>query len=174
MKTSTFRFCLAALASACSLVSFTGCQTPAQAIATANYLAGNAYATYELGRNPGAVDALEHLASVLPSIPLGKVSPTELGQLNAQLAASQSSTPKNSQLYNQIGSLISALSQANAAANGGNPTINTALLLAAVTDAANGIQHGVDFWKGQQSVENPPPAAPAPADSSPPSPPASA
>lgn len=152
---------LASITSALCLFALSllpGCGTPAQNLATGNYLAGNFYATYELGKNPASLPGLEHLVTALPLIPMGKVSAREMGQLNAELALAKAAAP-DSQTANQVGSLISAVSQASAAANGGNPTINTAVISAALTDAANGIRHGIDFWQGQQDVKNKPPGS---------------
>ena len=155
MKTRSFYSMLtAALLGLALAVGFTGCGTPAQNLATANYLAGNAYATYELGKTAANLKGLQDLAAALPGMAEGKVSPYQMGVINAELRAQQADVV-DGKLKDQIGSLISAVSQAAAASNGGNPTINTAVITAALTDAANGIQHGIDFWKGQMSIKNP-------------------
>jgi hypothetical protein len=135
--------------------TFTGCGSPAQNIATANYLAGNAFATFELGKNPAALKGLQDLQAALPSLTTGKVTPFQMGVLSAELqpiANAAAADAKNAAALNQIGSLISAAVQANAGATGGLPNANTALVGAALTDFALGIQHGIDFYNGQQSV----------------------
>lgn len=133
----------------------TACSTPTQQLASANFLAGNAFATYQLGRDPSTLKGLQDLAAALPNIPTGKVTAFEMGALNAELKplqAAANSDPKNAAAYNQIGSAISAAAQLN----GKNPTVNDAILIAACMDFANGINHGIEFWQGQQSVANPP------------------
>jgi hypothetical protein len=134
---------------------FTGCGSPAQNIATGTFLGGNGFATYELDSNPLSLKGLQDFAEALPLIPLGKVTPFQMGVLNAEiepLKAAAAVDTKNAAVYNQIGSLISAASQANAGATGGNPTVNTGIAIAALTDFANGINHGIQFWQGQQST----------------------
>lgn len=146
------------LAATAALFSLTGCGTPAQNVATAHYLAGNAFATYELGKNPASLKGLEDLATALPDMASGKITPFQMGVLNAELQqiradAEDPALQKNVQALNQVGSIISAGIQANAGLTGGNPTATTAILSANLTDFANGIRHGIDFWKGQQSVK---------------------
>lgn len=141
-------------------LTFTACGTPAQNVATAHFLAGNAFATYELGKSAAHLKGLQDLAKALPDIPSGKVSAFDMGVLNAELQAiNQASVDpdlaKNSSALSQIGSLISAAVQSNASNSGGNPTITTAILTADLTDFANGITHGIEFWRGQQTVQNP-------------------
>lgn len=140
---------------------FSACGTPAQNVATGIYLAGNDFATRELGKNPGSLKGLQDLAKALPDIPSGKVTPFEMGVLNAELQAinkaeSDPAQAKNVDALNRIGSLISAAVQANAGATGGNPTAVTAVAAADCADFANGINHAILFWQGQQSVTTPP------------------
>lgn len=137
----------------CSLFS-----TPTQRIAMANAEAGNAYATYVLGKQgTPALKGLQDLANALPNIPLGKVSPNQLGVINAELQQTQSAitgsatSSSTSQLYAQVGSLISLVSQ-SAAAAGGNATAEAGVLVAQALDVQNGINNAIQFWQGQQSV----------------------
>lgn len=163
MKTNTRPFWGTLLAVVTALICTTGCGTPSQNVATAYYLAGNSFATYELGKSPASLKGLQDLAAALPDMMSGKVTPFDMGVLNAELRAIQNDATapalqKNADALNQIGSIISAGIQANAGLTGGNPTATTAIVSAHLTDFANGILHGIDFWKGQQSVAAPPSA----------------
>lgn len=134
-----------------------GCvATPEQYVALANAEAGNAYATYELNKGGAkAVVALSHLSGVLPNIPLGKVSPTELGAISAELKVAQASFVNDDSTRNQIGSLIALISQNAGTITGGNVTAQQALIMAQFQNVANGISAGIAFWEGQQTVLNP-------------------
>jgi hypothetical protein len=146
---------LVLLVAALGLAFVAGCGTPSQNIATANYLAGNAFATKKLSDNPATLKGLQDLAAALPTLATGKITPFQMGVLNAELQPLQAAAmadPKNAAAYNQVGSLISAAIQANAGVTGALPNANTAIVGAALTDFALGIQHGIDFWSGQQSV----------------------
>lgn len=157
-KYSSIPALLVGLFASFALALSVGCGTPAQNVATAVFLGGNQFATGQLSKNPASLKGLQDLADALPSIPLGKVTPFQMGVLNAELQPLQVaglSDPKNAGVYNQIGSLISALSQANAGASGGNPNINTGAAIVTCTDFANGINHAIAFWQGQQSVATP-------------------
>lgn len=150
---------LAALLGA-ALSFFTACGTPTQNVATANFLAGNAFATHELDKSPANLKGLQDLAAALPDIPSGKVTPYQMGVLNAELGAinaTASVDPKNQEALNQIGSLLSAAVQANNGISGGNPTAATAIASAALADFANGINHAIQFYNGQKSVLAPSP-----------------
>lgn len=142
-------------------VVFAACGTPSQNVATANYLAGNDFATRTLDKNPASLKGLQDLAAALPDMVSGKVTPFEMGVLNAELqgingAATDPTLAKNAAALSRIGSLISAGLQANAGLTGGNPTAASAIASAALTDFANGINHAIQFWQGQQSVNAPP------------------
>lgn len=142
-------------------LAFTGCGTPAQNVATANYLAGNAFATHELAKSPASLKGLQDLAAALPDMASGKVSPFQMGVLNAELSAIKAdgaaeADAKTREGYSQVGSLISAGIQAHVAASGGIPTATDAIAGAALTDFASGINHGIAFWQGQRSVTAPP------------------
>jgi len=155
MKNKLVSLLLAGLA-----LAFAGCGTPTQNIATGTFLAGNAFATYELQQSPKNLKGLTDLSAALPQIISGKVTPFQMGVLNAELqplAAAASAQPANATAFNQIGALISAAVQANVSAGGGVPTMNDAIATAALQDFALGIQHGIAFWQGQQSVTNPTP-----------------
>lgn len=141
-----------------SLAFLAGCGAPAQNIATAVFLSGNAFATAQLTKNPASVKGLQDLATALPNIPLGKVTPFEMGVLNAELQPLRTAAvadPSHAAAYNQIGALISGLAQANAGATGGNPNINTGIAIVTCADFANGINQAIAFWQGQQSVATP-------------------
>lgn len=135
--------------------SLGACFTPTQGIALATAEAGNAFASYVLTKNGApAIKALTDLAAALPLIPQGKVSATQLGVINAELQVVQAqlgNTPANNQLYSQVGSLLSLVSQAAGAA-GGNATIETGAIIASCLDVQNGINNAIQFWQGQQSV----------------------
>ena len=147
---------------ALALALLPGCMTPTQQAADATFLAGQAFATAELAKNPAALKGLQDFAAALPSIPLGKVSAFQMGVLNAELSpltAASAANPTYSQAYSQVGAAISGLSQI-AGGNGGNPTAEVGVLIAWFTDFANGVNQGIQFWQGQQSVAAPAPAAP--------------
>ena len=134
------------------LMSLTACFTPSQQVALAGAEAGNAFATYELNKSGTAViKGLTDIATNLPLIPYGKVSANELGVINAELSQVQGTQTSSSQLYSQVGSLISLVSQASATA-GGNPTAEQGVLAAQAQDVANGITNAIAFYQGQQSV----------------------
>lgn len=163
---SNNRFALVAMLLGIAACFFTACGTPSQQVATANYLAGNAFATHELAKSPANLKGLTDLAAALPGIPTGKVTPFQMGVLNAELAAINATAkapdvaPKNQEALSQIGSLLSASVQAYNAQTGGNPTAATAIASAALEDFANGINHAILFWQGQQStVVIPPPSS---------------
>lgn len=166
MKNKTSRLIIATLLGVVFAMGFTACGTPSQQVATANYLAGNAFATHELAKSPANLKGLQDLAAALPGIPTGKVTPFQMGVLNAELRAINATAqapdvaPKNQEALSQIGSLLSASVQAYNAQTGGNPTAATAIASAALEDFANGINHAILFWQGQQStVVIPPPAS---------------
>lgn len=140
------------------MFAFSGCTTPTQRVALASAEVGNAVATYVLGQHGAtAVKGLQDLATALPQIPLGKVSPTQLGVINAELSQIQASAAEagsaQSQLFSQVGSLISLVSQSTAVS--GNPTAETGLILAECIDVQNGIENAIQFWQGQASVTTP-------------------
>jgi hypothetical protein len=125
--------------------------------------AGNALATWLLGKNGAAsVSGLQNLAANLPLIPVGKVTPFNLGVISAQLSAINSAaTSQNAdaKFLSQIGSVIALVSNEEAAASGGNITTSQAVLVAAATNVANGINNALGFFEGQQSVLAAVPAA---------------
>lgn len=158
MKNKTSCLIIATLIGVAFALGFTACGTPAQNIATGIYLAGNDFATTTLAKNPGSLKGLQDLAAALPDIPSGKVTPFQMGVLNAELQGIQSATAdpalaKDSAAFSRIGSLISAAVQANAGSTGGNPTVETAVAAADLADFANGINHAIAFYQGQQSVK---------------------
>ena len=155
------------LALLCAL-AFAGCATPTQQAADATFLAGNAFSTFALGQSGQTMKGLQDFVTALPGIPLGKVSPYQLGVLNAELkplAGAAAANPTGASIYNQIGAAISGLSQLAGANSGASaPTAEQGVLVAEFTDFANGVTAGVQFWQGQQSVTTPattPPAAAA-------------
>lgn len=136
----------------CLFVS--SCKTPTQNAAIATAEAGNAYATYELGKSVANLKGLQDLAAALPLMPLGKVSAEQLGVINAELTAALNTTAGGTQINNQIGSLIALVSQSEYSA-GGPETAEQGVLVAQATDVAGGILNGIQFWQGQQSVLHP-------------------
>ena len=139
---------------------FAGCvtMTPTQNLALANAAAGNAYAIYVLDQNgAAAVPTLTLLATDLPLIPQGKVNAHDLGVLEGQLQKTKGTiAATNTKLADQVASLLNLVAQAQINAAGGNIDVNQAILFAACQDAANGINNGVAYWQGKQSVVNPP------------------
>lgn len=141
-----------------------GCaMTPTQEAASGTYLAGSAFATGELGKNPAVLKGLQDFAAALPLIPLGKVSPYQMGVINAELqplVAAAASKPQYAQVFSQIGNFISAASQLSGNGLGSAaPTAEAGLAVAECTDFGNGITEGIQFWQGQQSVLGAPPPA---------------
>lgn len=134
-----------------------GCvATPEQTIALANASAGNAYATYELNKGgTKAVVALTHLSLILPDVPLGKVSASELGALGAELKLAQASFVNDDATRNQLGSFLALISQNAGMITGGNITAKQALVMAHFQNVSNGITNAIAFWQGQQTVLNP-------------------
>jgi hypothetical protein len=127
---------------------------------------GNAIATFILLKDgASAVAGLEALAAALPKIPAGGVTSFQIGVIAAQVNAintKANAANAGAELVSQTGSLLALVSQGQAAATGGNLTATQALLVAACQNVANGILNAVQFFLGQQSVLNPPPAtAPA-------------
>ena len=120
-----------------------------QSVATSE--AGNALATYELGRTKGAaLKFLTNLAAALPKIPLGQVSAENLGILSGELKASQSSiSDSTSQLYSQVGSVIALVSQSQAVAQGGVETVDQGILVQIANNVASGILNAEAFAKGE-------------------------
>lgn len=143
---------LCALSLAALSLTSTGCATldPGQQIALANAAAGNAVATYLLGKNgAAAVQPLNDLAAKLPLIVEGKVTAYQLGQLNAELQGVQSGVSgTNQQLFDQAGSLIALISKSAADATGGALTPQQAVLLGYCQNVAQGIQNAVQYWQG--------------------------
>lgn len=140
---------LAALAAA-SL--FAGCATldPGQQLALANAAAGNAVATYLLARNgASAVQPLHDLQTQLPLIVQGKVTPEQLGALNAELSGIKAGVPAgNQRLLDQIGSLVALVSQSASAATNGALTPQQAMLLGYAQNVSVGIDNAVRYWQG--------------------------
>jgi hypothetical protein len=140
-----------------------------QAEATAE--AGNAVATWLLSKNgPSAVAGLTNLAQILPQIPLGKVTPFQLGATSAELSAINAQATAQSasqQLISQIGSLVSLVSSSQASSTGGPVTATQALLVGAAQNVALGIQNALGFFAGQQSVAAASSPAASPAASAP-------
>lgn len=145
---------LAALALCAGCVTM----TPTQNLALANAAAGNAYAIYVLDQNgAAAIPTLNTLAVQLPLIPQGKVSAHDLGVLQGQLQQTKGTiSAQNPKLSDQVASLLNLVAQAQVNAAGGNIDINQAILFAACQDVANGIQNGMAYWIGKQSVVTPP------------------
>lgn len=111
--------------------------------------AGNAFAVYELSKSPNAGAALTSLANSLPLIPVGGVTAEGLGIINGQLEAAQVSVPStNTQLLEQVGSLISLVSQSQTVASGGVVTVDQSILVGIATNAKVGILNAIAYAKG--------------------------
>lgn len=119
-------------------------------VALANAEAGNAFATYELNRDPATLQGLQDMAKALPDIPLGKVSAYQLGVIQGELNKAKIGT--SGQLASQIGSMIALVSQAGLVSNGGVPTAEAGIISADCADAAAGINNAIAYWQGQNSV----------------------
>lgn len=133
---------------------------PQVVLAQSTAEAGNAIATWLLAKEGSVcVAGLQALAAALPKIPVGGVTPFQLGAISAEVQAiNAKATAANagSQLLSQIGSLVALVSNEEAAASGGNVTVSQALLVAAGQNVANGILNAIGFWQGSQSVLAPP------------------
>jgi hypothetical protein len=129
-------------------------------IAQAGSVLGNAVATFVLQKDgKGAIIPLQNLASALPNIALGKVTPYTMGALTAQLQVlnGQATSGNNAAVVAQLASLLDLVAQAEANAAGtGDITGIQALLSGAATNIANGIMNAVNFYSGQLSITNPP------------------
>ena len=112
--------------------------------------AGNAFATYELGRTSGsATTALLALAAILPLIPVGQASTEQIGSVNGQLEAALGTVPStDTTLIDQLGSLVALVSQSQEAAQGGVQTIDQGILVTIATNAKVGIVNAVSYAKG--------------------------
>lgn len=144
---------LAGVAAAAMALTTTSCMTAtgARYLASGLYIAGSDFATWQLQSDPNSLKGLQDLAKALPDIPLGKVTPFEMGVLNRELwplKQAADAKPKDRAALNRIGNIISAASQQLA----GNPTAITGIASADCADFANGIKAGIQFYKGQQSV----------------------
>jgi hypothetical protein len=128
---------------------------------------GNAIATYVLGKEGApAVPTLTSIATILPQIPLGKASPTQMGTLQGQLnkiqanltaskAANESvgSPPVNiPQTLSQLGSLIALVTSSQPSASGGLTTPDQALASQYLGNVSSGITNAVQFWQGEQAA----------------------
>lgn len=134
-----------------------GACTSAQLAANATVVAGSDFAYNQLSKNPAAVKGLTDLADALPLFPLGKVTPYQAGVISGELAplvAAENALPQDKDQIARVGNILSTIANANA--NGGNPTILDAANIAFLTDFANGIKGGIQYWQGRQSTVNPP------------------
>ncbi len=136
-----------------------------QSLATAEL--GNAIGTYVLAKvGAPAVPGLTSLAADLPQIPLGKLTPVQLGTLSAQLSkiqgqmqASQAAgesvgtPPVNlSQTLSQLGSLISLVSSSEATATGGLETADQAIAVQYLANVSQGLANALGLYAGQQAA----------------------
>jgi hypothetical protein len=134
-----------------------------QSLATAEL--GNALATYTLGKQGvPAIQGLQDLATDLPLIPLGKVTPQELGALSAELSKTQAAMqataatgattiptapPTNlSQTISQLGSLIALITTSQPTASGGLETVDQAIAVQYFANVSQGILNGIGFYQG--------------------------
>lgn len=140
----------------------TGCLSTqaAQYASDAFYIAGSDFAVWKLAENPEAGPTLDHLAAALPKIPLGQVSPFDLGVLSGELSAlkkaknATASTAAETQAFDRIIALIGNVSMIMN--KGGNPTALTGAISAQAQSFANGIAYGRQFNAGRVSVTIPP------------------
>lgn len=146
---------------ATALFTQTGCLSTqgAQYASDAFYVAGSDFAVWKLADNPAAGPTLDHLAVALPKIPLGQVSPYDLGVLSGELTALKSaktvaSTPAESQAFDRIIALVGNVSMIMN--KGGNPTAITGAISAQAQSFSNGIVYGRQFNAGRTSVVVPP------------------
>lgn len=135
-----------------------GCNNPTQNVASANYLAGRAYALYELNKAPSSTASLNSLGQELEEITSSSTPPTpfQMGQLSGQvqeIKAAGSATGNTT--ITVIGSLIDSTVQVASSVNGKNPTLITAAVSADLQDFKNGISDEQQFLAGQQSVLTP-------------------
>ena len=147
---------IAVAASAAVALLFTSCMTGSAAryVASGLYIAGSDFATWQLQRDPNALKGLLDLATALQDIPLGKVTPFQMGALNRELwplKQAADAKPKDAAALTRIGNLISAASQQLS----GQPTVIAGMAMSQCADFANGINSGIEFYKGQQSVSIP-------------------
>lgn len=154
MKRKLTMIAVACVAAVALLFTNTGCMTASTARYVANGLsiAGSDFATMRLMKDPASLKGLQDLAKALPDIPLGKVSAFQMGVLNRELApirAAANDIPKDRAAFTRIGNIISEASQQFGS---GNPTVLTGSASAFCADFANGINHGIEFYQGQQSV----------------------
>ena len=131
------------------------CQSPTTTVASANYAAGRAFATYELTKTPpnqatldGLVAALKTIASVT-SVP----TPFQMGVISGQLQELKSAgaaTPNTT--ITDIASVVDTAVQTYKNATGSNPTLITAANAAIIQDFINGVTDEESFLAGQASV----------------------
>ena len=149
------------------LFAQTGCLSTAEAqyASDAFYVAGSDFAVWKLAQNPGAGKTLDDLAAALPKIPLGQVSPFDLGVLAGELnnlktaKNSTSSTAAETSAFDRIIALIGNVSMIMN--KGGNPTVITGAISAQAQSFSNGIAYGRQFNAGRVSVVTPPVVAAA-------------
>lgn len=152
----------------------TGClsTSAAQHASDAFYIAGSDFAVWKLAENPSAGKTLDDLAAALPKIPLGQVSPFDLGVLSGELSSlkkaknATASTAAETTAFDRIISLIGNVSMI--ANKGGNPTAITGAMSAQAQSFANGIVYGRAFNAGRTSVTLPPAVVTAKAQLQPP------
>lgn len=126
---------------------------PLQLQAEATSIAGDAVATWLLGKNgSSAVPGLTKLATLLPSIVLGKVSAFDMGTLSIELQAINTQVKGQSQdLINQVGSITALVSTSQSSATGGPVTATQALLMGIAANVQIGINNALQFFAGQQA-----------------------
>lgn len=144
-----------------ALGAFVGCQqTPAQAAATALYASGQATAFDILQKDSTQIATIQDVAAKLPQLNSGKLTPYDMGVLGGELHVLVNDTtllrnliPADSDKLDKANAFLAGVIQSNASLNGGSaPTASQVLATTALTDFANGLAAGVEYWKGRDAV----------------------
>lgn len=152
------------------ILAFAGCvsETPQQQTATAIYAAGYVVARDALNSGSGILAQLQDVASKLPQLNSGKLTPSDMGVLSAELANVQSQipllkgiAPADSTALEDAKAFLAGVIVSNASLNGGKaPTVDQLLATTLLTDFSSGLTDGIAYWQGAHSVAKPPPATP--------------
>jgi hypothetical protein len=131
---------------------------PQTLLAQATSAAGNIIATFVLNKQgAAAIPTLQNLASQLPQIPVGKITPNQAGVLAAQIQGVASLTTATDTLVaSNLGSLAALVTNSAASATSGDVTVTQALLVGAAQNFATGINNAIQFYQGYESVVSPP------------------
>ena len=135
-------------------------------IATGEVAGGNVYATAKLSKidptaagttaQQAAVADLQLLVKNLPLWAAGALSDAQNGAMQATLQRDQLAFSGNSQVNDQIASILNLLSQTiNSATPLGVTLPSTALAQQTVGNVVAGIQKSINFYSGKWSISNP-------------------